>query len=149
MEKMWLEDLAAGQTRTTGTYEMTTSEIIGFARNYDPQPFHVDDVAARDSFFDGLAASGWHTAAVTMRLLITEGFVMEDGSIGLGVQLEWPTATRPGDQLRVVVTVKEVRRSASKPDRGIVVLDCDTVNQDDEIRQHMVATCMVWARGEA
>lgn len=145
--ELWFEDLAVGQVHETGTYEVTADEIIEFAEKYDPQPFHTDPAAAVDHpVFRGHAASGWHTAAITMRLLVTEGPQMAGGSVGLGIKLDWPSPTRPGDQLKLVLRVAELRRSKSNPRRGVVVMDYDTVNQDGEVRQHTVATAMVNAR---
>lgn len=144
---LWLEDLAPGQRYETDTYEMTADEIIEFATRYDPQFFHLDPEAAKDSFFEGLAASGWHTAGITMRLLVTSGLPLAAGSVGAGIELEWPSPTRPGDILRVVIDIDDVRRCRSKPDRGIVKLSYRTLNQRDQVRQVTRATAVVFARG--
>lgn len=143
---LWLDDMAVGQRYETDSYEVTEQEIIAFARQYDPQPFHVDPEAAKDTFFGGLAASGWHTAGITMRLFVTSGPQLSAGSVGAGVELRWPTPTRPGDVLRVVVDVDSVRPSRTKPDRGIVTLSYRTLNQHDEVRQETTATVVMFAR---
>src|SRR5688500_14123663 len=97
MEPLWLEDLEAGDRFRTDEYEITREEILAFAGRYDPQAFHLDEEAAAGTFFQGLAASGWHTAAITMRLVVTSGLPIATGFIGAGAELSWPTPTRPGD----------------------------------------------------
>ena len=140
------DDLQVGDKFVTDSYEMTREEIVAFATQYDPQPFHCDDVAAKDSVFRGLAASGWHTAAVTMRLYVTSGPQFDAGSVGLGVEIAWPTPTRPGDILHVSGVITQVIPSQSKPDRGVVVIEYDTINQHGEIRQHSTAKVMMFRR---
>src|SRR5580698_6956060 len=115
---LYLEDVVAGTEFVTGEVTITADEIIAFATQFDPQPFHTDPEAAKASFFDGLAASGWHTAALTMRLLVTQGPKIAGGTIGAGGELAWPTPTRPGDRLRARITVESVSTSASNPGRG-------------------------------
>jgi len=141
---LYLEDFTAGSRLITGEIDVTAEGIMAFARAYDPQPAHLSDVTARTTPFRGLAASGWHTAALTMRLLVDAGLT---GVAGAGVTLAWPTPTRPGDRLHAVVTTTAVRPSNTKPDRGIVDLAYDTVNQAGEVRQHSTATIIAWRRG--
>jgi acyl dehydratase len=128
----FLEDLRVGQRFASGLYLMVESEIKAFAAQFDPQPFHLDEAAARSSFFRGLVASGWHTAAVTMRLLATGGLPFANGLIGLGGEAAWPRPTRPGDTLQVESEILEISFSRSKPDRGIVTVRSTTVNQNGE-----------------
>ena len=111
---LYLEDLDVGQRFTSGSHAMTAEAIKTFARQFDPQPFHLDEVAAEASFFQGLAASVWHTAAVTMRLLVESGMPLAGGLIGAGGELTWPRATRPGDVLHVECEVLAVTPSKSK-----------------------------------
>lgn len=141
---LYFEDLVPGKRFTTDGITISAEDIIAFARVFDPQPFHLDDEAARKTVFKGLAASGWHTAALTMKLL-TSGFIpIAGGLIGRGVEtLEWPRPTRPGDTLHVVAEVIEARPSASRPDTGWVKMRNETRNQSDEIVQVFVATMFV------
>jgi len=132
VDKLYLEDLSVGQRFTTGTLTVTEAEIKAFAGRYDPQPFHLDDAAARQTLFGGLAASGWHTAAMTMRLLVEGGAPLAWGIIGGGGEIAWPRPTRPGDVLHVEGEVMEITPSKSKPDRGMVVMRSRTLNQNGE-----------------
>jgi acyl dehydratase len=143
---LYLEDLRVGDTFRTERHRLDASQVRFFAMHFDPQPFHLDEVAARQSLFGGLAASGWHTAATTMRLLVTSGPPLAGGIVGAGAKVEWKAPTRPGDELRVESEVIEIVPSRSKPDRGRVVLRSDTFNQRDEVVQTMVATLMVRTR---
>jgi acyl dehydratase len=130
---MYLEDVAVGQTFATRTVEVEAEKVKAFAAEFDPQPFHLDEAAARSSFFGGLVASGWHTAALSMRLLVDGEFQVAGGLIGLGVEeLRWPNPVRPGDVLRVASEVLEIRTSKSKPGLGIVKMRNTTLNQADE-----------------
>lgn len=149
LEPVYLEDLSPGMKHVgVDRHEMTEEAIIAFATLYDPQPFHTDPEAARDSLFEGLAASGWHTAAATMRLIVaTAPFV--GGVIGSGGEVTWPKPTRPGDVLRVETEVLEVIPSRSKPDRGRVAVRCVTYNQRDEVAQVFVAQLVVPRRPAA
>lgn len=140
---LYLEDLAVGAQFRSGSYTMTEVEIKQFARQYDPQIFHLDNDKARDTLFGGLAASGWHTAAVAMRLLVEGGLPIASGLIGAGTELRWPRPVRPGDTLTVHTTVLEVTPSRSKPDRGIVLCRSDTLNQHGEVVQQSTAKVMV------
>lgn len=142
---LFLDDLAVGDTFTTASATLTTEDIIAFASQFDPQPFHTDPVAAENSFFHGLAASGWHTAAISMRLLVQSG-LLSDGVIGAGVELSWPTPTRPGDTLRVHSTIASVTPSQSRPGRGMVELQSETLTENDEVRQRMTSKLVVFNR---
>jgi acyl dehydratase len=143
MEKLYLEDLTPGQTFVTRSVTVTEAEIKAFAGQYDPQPFHLDDEAAKKTFFGGLAASGWHTAALTMRLLVEGGVPIAGGIIGGGGELAWPRATRPGDTLHVEAEVVEVTPSRSKPDRGMALMRNRTLNQNGEEVQVFTAKLVV------
>ena len=133
-EQRYLDDFRVGQRFTTGTHTMTEAEIVAFAREFDPQPFHLDHEAARDSPLDGLAASGWHTAAITMRLQV-EGDLLAGGIVGAGGELSWPAPTRPGDVLHVESEVLEVRSPRSRPEIGIVTVLAETKTDDGRVVQ--------------
>lgn len=135
MTRLHLEDLSVGQKFTSGTFRVDAAQIKAFAEQFDPQPFHLDEEAAKDSLFGGLAASGWHTAAITMRLLHDGGAPIAGGVIGAGGDIEWPNPTRPGDVLTVESEVVEVRPSKSRPDRGMAVLRAETRNQHGQLVQ--------------
>jgi acyl dehydratase len=128
----YFEDYAAGLERSFGTYDVTQDEVIEFGRRWDPQPFHVDPVAAAASPFGGLIASGWHTCGMAMKLLVDHGGISPESSMGgAGLRkLSWEAPVRPGDRLSVTVRVLESRASQTKPDRGTVVLEIDAFNQD-------------------
>jgi acyl dehydratase len=134
-ELLYLEDLRAGQRFRTGTHTVTADEIQIFAYEFDPQPFHLNERAARDSVFGGLAASGWHTAALTMKLLVTGGPPIAGGMVGRGGELQWLRPTRPGDVLRVESVVTAVTPSRSNPARGTVTFNVQTLNDKDEVVQ--------------
>jgi len=142
---LYLDDLQVGQRFTSGTHLVDEAQIKAFARQFDPQPFHLDENAAKDSLFSGLVASGWHTAAMTMRLLV-EGLPLAGGVIGAGVELSWPRPTRPGDVLRVESEVQEIIHSRSRPDRGVALMRVVTHNQRDEVVQIFVAKLVVSRR---
>jgi acyl dehydratase len=147
MTLLYLEDFEPGQTWTSASQVVTADEIIEFARRYDPQPFHTDPEAAAKTFFGGLAASGWHTAALTMGLMVRCEFKPANGLIGAGVDdLKWPNPLRPDDEIHVAMEVLEVRRSTSKPDRGIVRIAMRTLNQDGKLMQSGIANVVVPAR---
>lgn len=139
----FLDDLTVGQRFSSETYELTEDKLIAFASEYDPQPFHLDKAAAETTLFKGLAASGWHTAAITMKLLNNGGAPLAGGIIGAGGQVEWPRPTRPGDVLCVVSEVMEIIPSRSKPQQGIVVMRCETKNQHDDVLQILTAKLIV------
>ncbi len=132
----------------TGTHYLTADAIKAFARQYDPQPFHTDEEAAKDTFFKGLAASGWHTAAISMRLQIDSGPKIAGGMIGASGELSWPRPARAGDELRVESEVLEVTPSRSRPERGFVTLKSETKNQRDEVLQLFTVKLLVWRRPE-
>jgi len=134
-ELLYLDDLSVGQRFTSGTHALDARQIVAFATEFDPQPFHTDTEAARGTLFRGLAASGWHTAAITMRLQVEGGLPIAGGLVGLGGELAWPTATRPGDVLHVESEILDVVPSRSRPDRGKVTLRSETLNQRGEIVQ--------------
>ena len=139
---LFLDDLHVGQRFTTEAYALDEREIIEFAREYDPQPFHSDPEAARKSLFGGLVASGWHTAAITMRLQVKSGIPIAGGLVGLGVELTWPNPTRPGDVLHVESEIVSIAPSRSKP-RGVVTFHSETRNQRDEVVQSATVRLLV------
>ena len=134
-EPLYLDDLQVGRRFRSGAHALDEQQIKAFAAQFDPQPFHLDEKAARGTVFGGLAASGWHTAAITMRLLVTGGLPIAGGIVGRGGELGWPRPTRPGDVLRVESEVVEVVPSRSQPDRGTVTVRSETLNQRDEVVQ--------------
>ena len=141
----YLEDFAPGQTFTGSARVLVDPERVkSFAAEFDPQPFHLDENAARASFFGGLAASGWHTAAMTMRLLVESDLSPAGGIIGAGFdEFRWTKPVRPGDELRVEVEVLEVRPSKSKPDQGLIKVRTTTLNQNAEPVQITVGNLLV------
>lgn len=140
----FLEDFHPGQVlRSPGTLSVSAEEIKQFARQYDPQPFHLDEAAAQQSFFRGLAASGWHTAALTMRLLV-DTLHIEGGIIGAGFdEFRWPRPTRPGDVLRLEAEVLGIKTSQSKPQQGFLNHRVTTYNQHDEAVLIMTGNLLV------
>lgn len=147
-EKLYLEDVFVGQRFVTGTQAVTAEAIKAFARDYDPQPFHTDEAAAKDTFFGGLAASGWHTAAITMRLQVDSGPPIAGGMIGASGELSWPRAVRPGDVLHVESEVLDVTPSKSRPERGMITLKSETKNQKGEVVQLFTVKMLIWRRPE-
>jgi acyl dehydratase/ribonuclease HI len=143
---LYLEDLHVGQKFTSSTYRMTEDRIKAFAAEFDPQPFHLDDAVARQSVFRGLAASGWHTGAATMRLLVTSGLPFAGGLVGLGGEIAWPRPTRPGDSLRVDSEILAIVPSRSKPNQGVVTVRSVTVNQDEEEVQVLTTKILAFKR---
>ena len=143
----YFEDYLPGLTADCGTFTLSEAEIIAFAREYDPQPFHVDPVAAKSGPYGVLIASGWHTTSVMMRHLV-DHWVSPESSLGSpGVdEIRWPRPVRPGDTLRVRATVLEARRSASKPDRGIVRSLAEVVNADGDQMMKVTATNFILLR---
>ena len=140
----YLEDFAAGQKFGSGTLKVEEARIKSFAAEFDPQPFHLDDGAARGSIFRGLAASGWHTAAMTMRLLVESELKPAGGIIGAGFdEFKWPRPVRPGDELRLEIEVLEARPSKSRPDQGMIKVKTTTLNQDGEPVQISVGNLVV------
>ena len=143
MDKLYLEDLSVGQRFASAEQTLDADAIIGFASKYDPQPFHIDEAAARDTLFGGLAASGWHTACTMMQLIVGGGLPIAGGIIGTGGELLWTRPVRPGDTLHVECEVLEITPSRSKPDRGTVVVRCVTLNQHDEMVQSFTPKLVV------
>ena len=140
---LFLEDFHVGQRFVTRSYQVTAEAIIAFAREFDPQPFHLDPDAAERSVFRGLVASGWHTASISMRLLVEDGPLFGGGMIGISAELTWPRPTRPGDTLQLHVEVVEITPSRSRPDRGTVTIRTETRNQHDEVVQTFVGKVLV------
>lgn len=143
---LYLEDLYVGRRFASETQALDEDQIKAFASQFDPQPFHLDDEEARGTLFGGLAASGWHTAAITMKLLVTGEFRPAGGIIGAGAEVTWPTPTRPGDVLRVESEIMNVVPSRSRADRGMVTIRSNTLNQRGDILQKMIAKLVVQRR---
>jgi acyl dehydratase len=146
---LYLEDMTPGQRFVSGEHALDAAQIVEFAQRFDPQPFHLDADAAKSTFFQGLAASGWHTAAITMRLLVSSGIPLADGIIGSGGELQWPKPTRPGDVLHVESEVVEVIPSRSRPERGMVQMRCETLNQHGDVVQRFTPKLVVSRRPPA
>jgi acyl dehydratase len=140
---LFLEDLRVGQRFDSGSHAVDEAQIKAFARQFDPQPFHLDDATAKGTLFGGLAASGWHTAAITMRLLVDGGAPIAGGIVGAGGEISWPKPTRPGDVLHVESEVLDVTPSRSRADRGMVTVRCETRNQHGEVVQTLTAKLVV------
>jgi acyl dehydratase len=147
MTKRYLEDFAVGQTFGSRRLRVDKERIKTFAAEFDPQPFHLDEEVARDTIFGGLAASGWHTAALTMRLLVESGINLAGGIVAAGVvELRWPLPVRPGDELRVESEVLEVRPSQSRPNREMIKMRTQTLNQNGEAVLVFVANLIALRR---
>jgi acyl dehydratase len=139
-----LEDFAVGQVFASGRLRIDADQIKAFARQFDPQPFHMDEAAAQKSVFHGLVASGWHTAALTMRLMAEGEFKPAGGIIGVGFDdLSWHRPVRPGDELHAKSEILDVRPSKSRPDRGLIRVRTTTYNQNDEAVQTVTANLIV------
>jgi acyl dehydratase len=150
MTKQYLEDYAVGQTYSSGRHRIDKEQIVTFAKQFDPQYYHLDEEAALKSPFKGLAASGWHTAAITMRLMVDGEFKPAGGILGVGFdQLSWSKPVRPGDELHVTSEVLEVRPSKSRSDRGTIRVRNTTFNQNDEAVQTFTANLLVPRRSPA
>jgi acyl dehydratase len=145
-EPLYLEDLRVGQVYVNGSHAVTAEAIKAFAAEFDPQPFHTDEAAAATSFFGGLAASGWHTAAITMRLLATGGLPIAGGLVGAGGDIRWPRPTRPGDVLTAESRIEAIRPSRSQPDRGMLTVRTETKNQHGEVVQVLVSNVLAFRR---
>ena len=144
MTQRYLEDFAVGQTYGSGRLRIDKERIKTFAAEFDPQPFHLDEEAARDTIFRGLAASGWYTAALTMRLLVESELKPAGGIVGAGFdEFRWPRPVRPGDELRVESEVLEVRPSKSRPEQGLIKVKTTTLNQNDEAVQISIGNLIV------
>jgi acyl dehydratase len=146
MGKLYLEDFTVGRRFTSAAHALDASQIKAFASRFDPQPFHLDEAAAQTSFFHGLAASGWHTAAITMSLLVKSGMPIAGGLIGAGAEIEWPLPVRPGDTLTVESEVLDVKPSRSRPERGMITVKSETRNQHGEVVQILTSKMLVWRR---
>jgi acyl dehydratase len=146
---LYLDDLHVGQRFRSGSHALDEAQIKAFARQYDPQPFHLDEEIAKNTMFGGLAASGWHTAAITMRLLVEGGAPIAGGIIGAGGEISWPRPTRPGDILQVESEVLEVKPSRSRPDSGMVTVRSETRNQHGGVVQVLTAKLVVPRRASA
>ena len=146
MNRLYLDDMSVGMKFSSGTHLMDEAGIKAFAQQFDPQPFHLDEAAAQASVFKGLSASGWHTAAVSMRLLILGGLPFASGAVGLGGDIEWPRPTRPGDVLHVESEIVEIIPSRSKPQQGIVRVRNTTLNQNHEPVQVFTAKILAFKR---
>jgi acyl dehydratase len=144
--KLSLDDLHIGQSFTSRTCVVEPGAIKAFAAEFDPQPFHLDESAAQKSIFKGLVASGWHTAAMTMRLLVTGGLPFENGLIGFGGEISWPRPTRPGDILHVESEILEITPSRSKPNQAVVTVRARTLNQNSETVYQMTAKLLSFKR---
>ena len=149
----YLEDFHAGQTFVSGRVRIDADRIKSFAAEFDPQPFHLDERAATESMFGGLAASGWHTAAITMRLLVDSDLRPAGGIVGAGFdEFRWPRPVRPADELRVEGEVLEIRASKSRPDQGVIKVRTTTLNQHNEPVQmsvgHLIVRCRPSSSGE-
>jgi acyl dehydratase len=147
MIERYLEDFTVGETFGSGRIVVGKEDIKSFAAMFDPQPFHLDEAAAQDTIFRGLAASGWHTAAMTMRLLVDSEFKPAGGIVGAGFdELRWPRPVRPGDELRLENEVLDARPSQSRPHQGLIKLRTTTLNQINEPVQIMIASLVVLRR---
>lgn len=145
MSERFFEDFVIGYvSKPSGRMRVEKDDIIAFAKKYDPQPFHLDEAAARNSIFGRLVASGWHTAAMTMSLVARSEYRPAGGTIGLGFDgLRWPIPVYPGDELRIESEVIEMRPSQSRPDRGLMKIRTRTLNQNGEVVQELIANAMV------
>jgi len=144
MSGRYLEDFAVGQTFGSGRLRISGEQIKAFATEFDPQPFHLNEEAAQDTIFQGLAASGWHTAALTMRLLVESELKPAGGLVGAGFdEFRWPRPVRPGDELHIESEVLEVRPSKSRPTQGIIKVRTTTLNQNDKPVQIQVVNIVV------
>jgi acyl dehydratase len=150
MRGRYFEDFAVGQTFGSGQLRVDKEQIKAFAAEFDPQPFHLDEDAARDTIFHGLAASGWHTAALTMRLLVESEIEPAGGVVGAGFdEFRWPRPVRPGDELHIESEVLEVRPSRSRSNQGLIKVRTTTLNQNDEAVQVQIANLIVPRRQSA
>ena len=145
-DRLYFDDLQVGQRFVSGSHELDAVQIKAFARQFDPQPFHLDEETAKDTMFGGLAASGWHTAAITMRLMAEGGHPIAGGLIGASAEISWPQPTRQGDILHVESEILEKVPSRSRPDRGMATMRSETRNQRGEVLQVLTAKIVVSRR---
>src|SRR5512136_2590370 len=146
MVERFLEDFTVGQTFGSERLKIDAEAIKRFAAEFDPQPFHLDEQAASNSLFRGLAASGWHTTALTMRLLVESEFKPAGGVIGASLDVRWPKPVRPGDELRVQTEVLEIHSSKSRPELGFLKVKVTTLNQAGEAVQIYIGNLVVLHR---
>jgi len=146
MQELYLEDFTVGRRFISTARKLDADQIKAFASQFDPQPFHLDEAEADKSFFHGLAASGWHTAAITMSLLVKSGMPIAGGLIGAGAEIAWPRPVRPGDVLQVESEVLAVTPSRSRPERGMITVKSQTRNQHGEVVQILTSKMLVWKR---
>ena len=146
MTGLYLEDFHVGQRFTSATHALDAAQIKAFAACFDPQPFHLSETDADKSFFQGLAASGWHTASITMSLLVKSGMPIAGGLIGAGGEITWPRPTRPGDMLQAESEVLAVTPSRSRPERGMITVRTETKNQKGEVVQILTSKMLVWRK---
>ena len=146
---LYFEDLYVGQRFASGEHQIDESQITAFAREFDPQLFHLDSQAARSTFFKGLVASGWHTAGISMRLMVDSGLSIAGGLIGAGAEISWPKSTRPGALLHVEIEIIDLKASRSRPDRAIATVRSETRDQSGEIVQVLTAKLVVPRRNAA
>jgi len=142
-QRLYFDDLRVGHRSRSGEFRVTAEQIKAFAQQYDPQPFHLDETAARGSVLGGLAASGWHTAAITMRLIVDSDLRLAEGVVGLGGDISWPNPTRAGDVLHVESEVVELIPSRSQPNRGVVRIRNETRNDRNQVVQLFIAKLWV------
>jgi acyl dehydratase len=143
---LFLEDLQVGQRFVSGTHQIDEEQIRAFAQQFDPQPFHLNSESAKATLFGGLVASGWHTAAITMRLLVGGGLPIAGGIVGASAEIAWPSPVRPDAALHVESEILELRPSRSRPDRGVVTIRSETRDQLGEVVQVLVAKLLVSRR---
>ncbi|MBL8851812.1 MAG: MaoC family dehydratase [Planctomycetaceae bacterium] len=142
-QPLYFEDLHVGLRYVTGSRRIDEAEMVSFASEFDPQSFHTDGEAAKGSFFQGLVASGWHTAGVTMRLMVESGLPIAGGLIGAGAEIAWPRPTRPGTTVHVESEIIELRPLRSRPDRGIAVVRNETRDENGDVVQVMTAKMLI------
>jgi len=145
---LYLEDLAVGDEFRSAAHQIDAAQIIAFATEFDPQPFHTDPEKAEQSFFGGLAASGWHAAALAMRLMV-ESVPLADGLIGASVEVKWLSPVRPGETLHVISVIQEIQPSRSKPSQAILTVESRMLNQDDQLKEIITSKLLSFKRGPA
>jgi acyl dehydratase len=145
---LYLEDLSVGQTFTAGPVKVCEADILAFAKQFDPQPFHTDPEAAKNTVFKGLAASGWHTMALTMRMIV-DCAKLAGGVVGFGGEISWPGPVRPGDELSIECEILAITPSRSKPMQAVATLRTVTKNQNGETVQVLTSKNLVFRRGHA
>jgi len=148
---LYFEDITVGSTKTFGHYEVTREEVMQFAEAYDPQPFHLDDEAAAGTHFGRLSASGWHTCAMTMRMMVEDMKINQQAGLGSpGVdQLRWVKPVYPGDTLSCRSEILEKRRSQSRPEMGIFKSKSQTFNQNGELVLEMISNGLIRVRDQS